>query len=234
VFFTDRTSPAAIEMARYFASKGAIVYFEPSGIGDEKLFQRMLDVSHIVKYSEERMGHYDWTRKLSSLLLQVETLGSDGVRFKSRLPQAMLQEWQHIDAFEAATFNDSSGAGDWFTAGLLHSIGAGGLSVLKQVTVPTLNQSIRFGQALAAWNCGFPGARGVMYALGKKDFVAGFQNALDGKPLQRVTVDEIDKSLSRALDSLCPNCPEPSVKRKEALAAANGTSGKRQFVPRLR
>lgn len=68
-----------------------------------------------------------------------------------------------------------------------------------------LNQSIRFGQALAAWNCGFSGARGVMYALDKKDFIAGFQNALEGKPLQKPIVDEIDMNL-QTLDSLCPNC----------------------------
>jgi sugar/nucleoside kinase (ribokinase family) len=228
VFFTDRVSPAAIEMARQYGSRGAIVYFEPSGIGDEKLFQRMLDVTHVVKYSEERMGHYDWTRKNSSLLLQIETLGSDGVRFKSCLPQARFLGWQRIDAFEIANFRDSSGSGDWFTAGLLHSVGAGGLQGLRDITTPTLNQSIRFAQALAAWNCAFAGARGAMYALSKKDFITAFENALNGKPLQKVVADEIDSSLSRTLDSLCPSCPERLVKLKEVRATAHGTAAKRQ------
>ena len=88
---------------------------------------------------------------------------------------------------------------------MLHSIGTKGLHGLKKVSAPMLNQSIRFGQALAAWNCGFSGARGVMYALDKKDFIAGFQNALEGKPLQKPIVDEIDMNL-QTLDSLCPNC----------------------------
>jgi fructokinase len=223
VFFTDRISPATIEMARHCANKGAIVYFEPSGIGDDKLFQRMLDMTHVVKYSEDRMGHYDWTRSNSSLLLQIETLGSDGVRFKSRLPKATLEAWQRIDAFETAGFEDSSGAGDWFTAGLLYSLGSGGLHGLKSATVPMVNQSVRFAQALAAWNCGFPGARGAMYALTKEEFRNGFQNALEGRPLRKVTVDEIDKSLSKALDSLCPNCPEGSTNRKQVRTATDAS-----------
>ena len=54
VFFTDRVSPAAIEMARRYANRGAIVYFEPSGIGDEKLFRRMLEVSVCERNRETR------------------------------------------------------------------------------------------------------------------------------------------------------------------------------------
>jgi fructokinase len=57
---------------------------------------------------------------------------------------------------------DSAGAGDMVTSGLIHVLLQHGMPVLD---VPTLETGLRFGQTLAALNCGFVGARGLFAAL---------------------------------------------------------------------
>ena len=44
------------------------------------------------------------------------------------------------------------------------------------------------------------------------------QNLLAGRSRKKPIVDDVDTSLSKALDSLCPNCTEQSVKRKDVQA----------------
>ena len=59
LFFFDRISRGAIDMATAFRSQGALVFFEPSSYTDRKLFQEALGVSHIVKVSHEQWAQKD-------------------------------------------------------------------------------------------------------------------------------------------------------------------------------
>jgi sugar/nucleoside kinase (ribokinase family) len=55
---------------------------------------------------------------------------------------------------------DAAGSGDWCTSGLLDKL-ARGLSWAEEASAEQLREAVRHGQALAAWNCGFEGARGA-------------------------------------------------------------------------
>lgn len=48
------------------------------------------------------------------------------------------------------------------------------------MTPAQLQDALRFGQALAAWNCGFEGARGGMYNVDKKQFESGVRQIMAG------------------------------------------------------
>lgn len=162
VFFFDRVSRGSLMLAEACASKGAVIVFEPSGVGNPKLFREAISLAHIVKYSRERMG--DSTElKTNHALLEIQTLGSKGLRYRSNLPAARTKGWQKLSAFKVAEVRDTAGAGDWCTAGIISRLGSQGLAGFKKTTKAKLQESIRFGQALAAWTCKFEGARGGMY-----------------------------------------------------------------------
>lgn len=162
VFFFDRVSRGTLEIAKMAAAEGAVVMFEPSGRGDEKMFREALELAHIVKYADQRMSELSESLSSSSRILEVQTLGAEGLRF--RVPQRMKPDsWRTLQAAPVARVADSCGSGDWCTAGLLNQLAAEGFDGLASAKVSDIAAGLRYGQELAAWNCQFEGARGGMY-----------------------------------------------------------------------
>ncbi|WP_454685348.1 PfkB family carbohydrate kinase [Ancylobacter moscoviensis] len=169
VFFMDRLSRAALTLAAQAADAGAIVMFEPSGKSDPKLFAEALQLAHIVKYADQRLSEAGSAMASdSATILEIQTMGTEGLRYRHRL--AKPSDWTHLPAISAPQFLDSCGSGDWCSAGLLAKIADAGLSGLKSATIEDLASALRYGQALAAWNCAFEGARGGMYAVDRDRF----------------------------------------------------------------
>jgi hypothetical protein len=92
----------------------------------------------------------------------VQTLGELGLRYRHRLGKA-VSNWTSLDAVPAPRLADTCGSGDWCTAGLRAQLAASGQEGLRRTSVNAVRAALRYGQALAAWNCGFGGARGGMY-----------------------------------------------------------------------
>jgi sugar/nucleoside kinase (ribokinase family) len=181
VFFLDRVSRGILDLAEASSKQGAIVVFEPSGVNDPRLFKEALALAHILKYSHERMsdaGDLLAPENAPNLLLQIETLGADGLRFRSCLAKCKTRTWVARPAFEISNLRDSAGAGDWCTAGLLHGLARRGRKAFQQTTREALEAAFQFGQALAAWNCAFEGARGGMYLSDKKSLATDIEAIL--------------------------------------------------------
>ncbi|NSX56106.1 hypothetical protein HRQ87_15020 [Sulfitobacter sp. 1151] len=106
------------------------------------------------------MGHLPGLAKVSGPKIIIETHGADGlkVRWRSR--------WSALPAITANRVVDAAGSGDWCTAALIHTIGEGGSKALESLNKARLDYGLRLGQALAAINCGFEGARGAIDQLG--------------------------------------------------------------------
>ena len=145
--------------------------FEPSGLGIPQLFAEALEISHIVKYSHQRMGKVHELRTAREPLFQIETRGKDGLLYRSRLPGARTGRWLTLDARRDGDVRDAAGAGDWCSAGLLHHLAQGGLDGLLSANSEKLESALHFGQALAAWSCRFEGARGGMYVVDQDRFL---------------------------------------------------------------
>lgn len=202
VFFFDRLSRGTLTLARAFAERGAAIVFEPSGVGNPLLFREAWSLAHVVKYSHERLHdlpteseHGDGVR------IQIETLGREGLRYRSSAPGCRIGSWQRLEAVPAETFRDAAGSGDWCTAGIIHQLFRRGANSLKTLSDAHLRIALRYGQALAAWNCGFEGARGGMYSADKRTFSEQIKQILTGD--DRKVLSQVSKGSSAGTSAIC-------------------------------
>jgi len=209
VFFLDRVSPGALVLAQASAERGAAIVFEPSAIGNPVLFREAWRLADIVKYSHERLRELPAdVDDVKEAPLQVETLGRDGLRYRSRLPRCRTRTWQHLDALEAEDVKDTAGSGDWCTAGIVHRLLRRGRIGLRGATDASLRDALRYGEALAAWNCGFEGARGGMYIVEKGVFELQVKRILNGDSEQQTIQTSRRTWAPNLVAGLCPSCEE--------------------------
>jgi fructokinase len=212
VFFFDRVSRGALELAHASAKRGALVIFEPSGVRDERLFLEAVEVSHILKYSHERFGHL---REISGYVppfLEIETLGGAGLRYRmkgNRTPS----RWREMEAYSVNGLRDTAGAGDWCTAGLLHRLAIRGIAEFKKATKEEIEKALRLGQALAAVKCRYEGPRGVMYMLTKNKFEAAVTRIFSGNFPTCAEEESKDADIEKILETICPSCDKQDKKQ---------------------
>jgi fructokinase len=199
----DRVSRAALTLAARASEEGAVVIFEPSGKSDPKLFQEALQLAHVVKYADQRLSEVgDAMDGETSTLLEIKTSGSKGLQYRHRLGRGVFK-WMQLNAVAAPRLSDTCGAGDWCTAGVISKLAAGGQAGLRTAGADGVREALHYGQALAAWNCAFEGARGGMYANERRAFDDQIDCLLRGQP--SVPVAEISSPLGSAV--ACPACP---------------------------
>ena len=217
VFFMDRISRAALTLAERAAEQGAVVVFEPSGKSDQKLFHEAIQRAHIVKYADQRMSEASGAMESGTgTLLEVQTSGSQGLRYRHRLGRG-VSKWLHLNAVSAPRLSDTCGSGDWCTAGLVAKSAGGGQAGLRSAGAEGVREALRYGQALAAWNCAFEGARGGMYAVDRNAFDHQIDSLLRGQP--SVPFAEVVTPVGSAI--ACPACPpdRPRAGRTRAAVA---------------
>jgi sugar/nucleoside kinase (ribokinase family) len=206
VFFFDRVSPGILRLVKHYAENGSLIVFEPSGTNDPKLFREALKYTHVLKYSQQRVHSFSDLLAKSSPLLQIETLGEDGLRYKCNLPESSHSGWRRLDGFDVSALKDSSGSGDWCTAGILSKIGASGALGLDASDEDEIVDALRYGQALAAWNCSFEGARGGMYRVSKHDFQKAISQIVRGQARPYASSATVTEAQKNSLAIFCPNC----------------------------
>ena len=162
VFYFDRMNPGTLELARNLKEKGTIIFFEPSSIKDKDQFEQFLGVTDILKYSHERIPDFKSHFRSPRCALEIETRGKEGLVYRSKI-QSTPSRWQSINGFNIGEIIDAAGAGDWCTAGIIHSLCFDGQSTFKKTGIRRIKQALEFGSALGAMNCLYDGARGLMY-----------------------------------------------------------------------
>ncbi|MCA1477988.1 MULTISPECIES: PfkB family carbohydrate kinase [Bradyrhizobium] len=215
-FYMDRLSPAAIKVAGWAKEKGALIVFEPSSIGDEKQFQKAVDLCHVLKFSHDRLGHVRDLREAQRPKVIVETLAEDGLRVRWR------GYWSELPAFKTPLFVDGAGAGDWTSAGLIHQIGASGAKVFDTLQKPRLLSALRFGQGLAAINCGYEGARGAMMAMTREQLAKRLLALASRGSEANLNVQDLQAHEADIPTRLCATCAsdEKSTKSSKGSNAA--------------
>lgn len=207
IVFIDRVSRSSISLAEAASKRGAIIYFEPSAVSQKKLFDELMQLAHIVKYSQDRLfdfGELDWRPQM---LLEVRTLGRGGLRFRTTLDSSQ-KRWRNLEAVQPLRVRDTAGCGDWLSGGLINSLCRDGLRGLKECTFDEVLGGLAFGQGLAAWNCGFVGARGGMYSVPEADFARLVRRLQIGKPAMCTTED--DSVSATGYESLICDVCQPS------------------------
>lgn len=180
-FFFDRATPGGVLLAKSCAERGALVVFEPSSVGNPVLFRQAWAAAHVVKYSHERLSELPEIGVGGGPRLHVETLGDAGLRYRKVSPSGRGGPWSDLKAFKVTHIKDTAGSGDWCTAGIIDRGGREGVKGLFKLSDGDLRAAFRYGQALAAWNCGFEGARGGMYAVDYAAFQKDVTRILGGE-----------------------------------------------------
>lgn len=186
LFFFDRTSPGAIDLAKHFKSLGAIIFFEPSAKPDLKQLKQALKLADIVKYSNEKfLSSLPDIKGFTSAFLEIQTLGSEGLRYRTHASNNLDRKWKILPAFQASVIKDACGCGDWTSAGLISKLCDRKAEDLNNISEETVISGLKYGQALAAWNCGFEGARGGMYRVSEDTFKKDIQQILKSGLLKK-------------------------------------------------
>lgn len=203
VYFFDRTSAGAIDLALHFKAMGSIVFFEPSAKGDPKHFAAAIELADIVKYSDQRFENVAvGIPKSRRPFLEIKTLGDDGLMFRTNKSDT----WNRMPAFKVENVVDSCGCGDWTTAGIISKLCGEGLNNLKVSSIKSIESALKYGQALGAWNCGFEGARSGMYRMSKQSFKREVQSILNAN-VRKSSKTVRKLKAEYASDGLCPSCP---------------------------
>jgi len=208
VFYVDRVSRSTVELAKYFRGEDSLVYFEPSAAGDPKLFREMLQVCDVLKYSAQRARSFAELLRDHTAYLEIETLGEDGLRFRTRRAFA---SWHSVAAYEVR-IKDTAGSGDWTSVGLVSEMLVEGKRALEKSTKRSISSCLERAQALAALNCQFEGPRGGMYQLSKNRFMDSVAT-LEAKKPRDPEEKTISFSQQLSTAAVCPSCsPKDGLK----------------------
>jgi sugar/nucleoside kinase (ribokinase family) len=178
VFYFDRAEASSLSLANTMRDNGAVIFFEPSSCKDDALFTACLAVSDVVKYSAQRIAEPPQNPVSRSPRLEVQTFGGAGLRYRLKMRTETPSAWRELAAFPVDNFEDATGCGDWCSAGMIAKLCMAGQAGFMRADETSIVSAIRFGQALAAINCGYRGARGPMYEL---------------------SLDELDRSVEKLL-----------------------------------
>ena len=211
VFFLDRLSRGTLTLAAEASVRGALVVFEPSSRSTDKLMAEAVTLAHVVKYADHRLSRVHGVMgKDSAVLLEVQTLSDRGLKYRHRLDRG-ASRWIHLKAIPAPRLADTCGSGDWCTAGLISKAAVDGQEGFRLAGPRKVQAALRYGQVLAAWNCGFEGARGGMYAVSRRAFKKQITSLLNGR------LDHMESALIGSIptpDVTCPSCPptQPDIR----------------------
>ena len=199
-FYLDRVSPASLRLAVEARARGALVVFEPSSVEDGAKFQRAVDACHVLKYSQERLGHVPDLPYAAAPALVVETWAASGLRYR------WGGRWIRLEAFTVEHVVDAAGSGDWCSAVLIHQLGQRGAAGFLGSRHEMIKRTLEGGQAAAAVNCAFLGARGAMQALALKELNARLA-VLDREAVERRSFEDrgVQKRVGPALH-YCGEC----------------------------
>lgn len=158
VFFADRISEGVIELAVAAKRQGTLVVYEPSVASDAPWMSAMFALADVVKYSADRRRAFGDLAVSAPHALCIETRGRRGLRWwKGRTAHK-----HQVPAVHNPAAIDASGAGDWLTSALLFQLATTGRSPMD-LPADQVIELMAAASRVAAWSCGFLGARGALY-----------------------------------------------------------------------
>lgn len=176
VFYTDRSSEGINFLRKSFREKKCWTVYEPNSARNLKALLENVSESNIIKFSSDKVPDYasEEIRRIATngiTVLLVRTKGKNGLEFSYRNKNNTMSKWIHLSAQPVPKLVDSSGAGDWCTAGLLFNLISKFPKSRPYLSKTDVIAALEFGQALSAISCGFVGAQGMLY--GNTDEIIG-------------------------------------------------------------
>lgn len=164
IFFTDRISSGIKYIAAKFGDAGKMVFYEPNSGRNLNAVIEMSRLASVVKFSSDKIGMEAANIILekcqnSPLKLMIITQGEKGMYFSYRTDAARFSEWKKGPEVEFIGMRDTSGAGDWLTAGFLHFWCKKNFSLKKAEIFDALEKALELS-AICSMKAG---AQGVFY-----------------------------------------------------------------------
>lgn len=155
VFFFDRVSPAILKLAVIFKEKGSVIFFEPSSrSGNVILFNKCVEVSDIIKFSEQRIKDIEQFESYKDKLF-IQTQGAKGLSYRLNFG------WIHLEPVANDKVIDTAGAGDWTTAAFINELFKT-RNRISDISVVEIERALNDAQKIGAQSCSYEGARGMM------------------------------------------------------------------------
>jgi hypothetical protein len=174
IFFFDRISDGIIKCATN--NKTGWNVYEPNSSRNYINLLRGVKLSHIVKYSQERISPIITERLLrdstdSNVVLLIVTMGDKGLKYVYRKNKNEYSDWYYLSAFPVKNLIDSSGSGDWLTAVFLYQFINEYNNYIDRIDQTILNRCLNNAQQYASYNCSFWGAQGILRNKGMIDLM---------------------------------------------------------------
>lgn len=159
-FYFDRVSPGILLLVEYYKKRGSIIIFEPSS-RKNKDFEKALELTDILKFSDQRIPDFKEVYPTAIAPIEIETKGSMGLFYRCRY---WGKNWKMMPPYKIPSnmIVDTSGAGDWTTAGIVFMLNQSCTRDMALVDQNELERALEFGQKLGAKACLYEGARGLM------------------------------------------------------------------------
>ncbi len=169
VFYSDRTSSGIRMLMKKINDKSGIVVFEPNSFRNVTGLFETAAYADIIKFSKERIP-FAIAEKLrvgnNQVKLLISTDGAQGLSFSYRTTGGKMSSWLTIPSAFQGPIIDTSGAGDWLTAGFLSELlkdkDSLSLKILLNETV--IRKMLIKGMEYSKLCCAAIGAQGVFYS----------------------------------------------------------------------
>ena len=169
VFYCDRVSSGIRMIMDSIREKKGIVIFEPNSARNVAALYEATKHADIVKFSKDRIP-MSLAEKIrigeNTVSLIICTEGESGLSYSYRMENGEMSSWKFVKSLFADPIVDTSGAGDWLTAGFLSELFKHNkLSILgilrdEKEIKDMLGQGMKYSQIC----CAAIGAQGVFYS----------------------------------------------------------------------
>lgn len=206
VFYCDRTSSGIRQVMRIMNEQNSIVVYEPNSARNVKGLIETAQYVDILKFSKDRIP-VSLAEKIrtgnSRIKLIILTNGANGLSFSHRKKNGEMSDWISIPSPVKDPIVDSSGAGDWLTAGFLSELLKEQCTYLEQLyEQQKILKMLDCGMQYSQLCCSAIGAQGVFYS---SKFAKEFKLLSKNDNYKRL---QLDSTYTRK-EETCPFCLAP-------------------------
>ena len=158
IFFFDAAEAGLRYIAGELRKRGTLVYFEPESDADKKKFLKAVEVSDIVKFSNEKVCDLSFVGQYDNKLF-VRTLGVDGLEFN-----LCGQGWGRVAPVSNDNVVDWEGAGDWTTSQFIACLCERGILSIAQMTIDSVKECLEAACRTASRSVSYLGSKGMIDA----------------------------------------------------------------------
>ena len=170
LFFLDRISPGAKFLLDLFSQQGKWTIYEPNSVRVYQPLLNNISMCDVVKFSDSRITKQYYKKLIDDLnnmpykktKIIIITHAEKGYSY-SFASKNKLSTLKTITVNPLSNMIDSSGAGDWFSAGFIDKLVRRYPRTSSEIDEQSVIDSLLAGQSLAETCCTFVGALGGLF-----------------------------------------------------------------------